>query len=237
MPTLRQQQLALKKKYCFFQAEDGIRDWSVTGVQTCALPAWLKAECTTSRTAWSTSAVEPTMIDPFPLVSARILRLGAQRAKLLAVSQEPVRTTALTSGCVTRRWPGALSVGATSWRTCSPKPAACSCSTSTAPVAIAGRAGFRITVLPAASAARTPPAGIENGKFHGGDTTTTPRGELATSQSSSPNSDDSEPVPSAYHRAKSTASETSGSASSKVLPASEAITAMASARAGPGGRH
>ena len=88
-------------------------------------------------------------------------------------------------------------------------------------------------MLPAASAARTPPAGIENGKFHGGDTTTTPRGELATSQSSSANSDDSEPVPSAYHRAKSTASETSGSASSKVLPASEAITAIASARAGP----
>ena len=27
-------------KFCvfFFQAEDGIRDWSVTGVQTCALP-------------------------------------------------------------------------------------------------------------------------------------------------------------------------------------------------------
>src|SRR5262249_57974198 len=23
-----------------FQAEDGIRDWSVTGVQTCALPIW-----------------------------------------------------------------------------------------------------------------------------------------------------------------------------------------------------
>src|SRR5258706_11876170 len=29
--------------YCFFfffQAEDGIRDWSVTGVQTCALPIY-----------------------------------------------------------------------------------------------------------------------------------------------------------------------------------------------------
>src|SRR5438046_9039657 len=24
----------------FYQAEDGIRDWSVTGVQTCALPLW-----------------------------------------------------------------------------------------------------------------------------------------------------------------------------------------------------
>ena len=28
----------LKKKHFFFQAEDGIRDYKVTGVQTCALP-------------------------------------------------------------------------------------------------------------------------------------------------------------------------------------------------------
>src|SRR5262249_11005129 len=27
--------------FFFFQAEDGIRDWSVTGVQTCALPIWM----------------------------------------------------------------------------------------------------------------------------------------------------------------------------------------------------
>src|SRR2546430_7802236 len=27
----------------FFQAEDGIRDLTVTGVQTCALPIWLKS--------------------------------------------------------------------------------------------------------------------------------------------------------------------------------------------------
>src|SRR5258706_2366488 len=27
--------------FLFFQAEDGIRDWSVTGVQTCALPILL----------------------------------------------------------------------------------------------------------------------------------------------------------------------------------------------------
>src|SRR5205807_7557580 len=27
--------------FCFFQAEDGIRDYKVTGVQTCALPIWL----------------------------------------------------------------------------------------------------------------------------------------------------------------------------------------------------
>src|SRR5262249_59324760 len=28
----------------FFQAEDGIRDWSVTGVQTCALPIFERPE-------------------------------------------------------------------------------------------------------------------------------------------------------------------------------------------------
>src|SRR5438093_5589700 len=27
----------------FFQAEDGIRDWSVTGVQTCALPIYARS--------------------------------------------------------------------------------------------------------------------------------------------------------------------------------------------------
>ena len=30
--------------FFFFQAEDGIRDWSVTGVQTCALPIWVLIE-------------------------------------------------------------------------------------------------------------------------------------------------------------------------------------------------
>src|SRR5437016_6579129 len=29
--------------FFFFQAEDGIRDWSVTGVQTCALPIFHRA--------------------------------------------------------------------------------------------------------------------------------------------------------------------------------------------------
>src|SRR5262249_58899882 len=30
--------LSRAARFFFFQAEDGIRDWSVTGVQTCALP-------------------------------------------------------------------------------------------------------------------------------------------------------------------------------------------------------
>src|SRR5687768_13362823 len=37
--------VSLKKKnlQLFFQAEDGIRDVAVTGVQTCALPIWERA--------------------------------------------------------------------------------------------------------------------------------------------------------------------------------------------------
>src|SRR5262249_39698872 len=34
----RLRRLPLYLCFFFFQAEDGIRDWSVTGVQTCALP-------------------------------------------------------------------------------------------------------------------------------------------------------------------------------------------------------
>src|SRR5688500_20176577 len=33
--------LFCESEYFFFQAEDGIRDYKVTGVQTCALPIWL----------------------------------------------------------------------------------------------------------------------------------------------------------------------------------------------------
>ena len=38
----------------FFQAEDGIRDWSVTGVQTCALPIWCESDV---GEAWAAAGV------------------------------------------------------------------------------------------------------------------------------------------------------------------------------------
>src|SRR5438094_3174971 len=41
----------------FFQAEDGIRDRTVTGVQTCALPIWPpRAPCTPTCRPWRTVA-------------------------------------------------------------------------------------------------------------------------------------------------------------------------------------
>ena len=49
------------------------------------------------------------------------------------------------------------------------------------PTSTASGAGLRTTAFPAASAARTPPAGIDSGKFHGGVTTTTPSGSMRQS--------------------------------------------------------
>src|SRR5205085_4850544 len=64
----------------FFQAEDGIRDLTVTGVQTCALP-----------------------------ISARVAARAAARRTVprlvrLRVNEEPRRTAALTSGCPDSNW-------------------------------------------------------------------------------------------------------------------------------------
>src|SRR3989442_9468529 len=54
--------------FFFFQAEDGIRDWSVTGVQTCAFPIsyavfCLKIEHHTSEVFSLTNLVNRNMID------------------------------------------------------------------------------------------------------------------------------------------------------------------------------
>src|SRR5882672_12879279 len=65
--------------FFFFQAEDGIRDHCVTGVQTCALPIWLGrslsagqmyCHATTPQTAKPNATLIPNkiasgMIDPF----------------------------------------------------------------------------------------------------------------------------------------------------------------------------
>ena len=40
----------------FFQAEDGIRDWSVTGVQTCALPICAQVDSPTEAPLDSSAA-------------------------------------------------------------------------------------------------------------------------------------------------------------------------------------
>src|SRR2546430_5554179 len=50
--------------FFFFQAEDGIRDLTVTGVQTCALPIWRFSTVGRSSPSWTsnTSVVMPRIL-------------------------------------------------------------------------------------------------------------------------------------------------------------------------------
>src|SRR5258707_5955420 len=43
----------IDRGFCFFQAEDGIRDIGVTGVQTCALPIWRFSAKTCAPAGWN----------------------------------------------------------------------------------------------------------------------------------------------------------------------------------------
>src|SRR5256886_10815675 len=55
--------------FFFFQAEDGIRDLTVTGVQTCALPIseWRVSSATTASHEASTSRARSVMSPRFPI--------------------------------------------------------------------------------------------------------------------------------------------------------------------------
>src|SRR5258706_2622630 len=55
----------LSEFFFFFQAEDGIRDWSVTGVQTCALPISRFAETLSVRApVWAKRAEVDVQLTP-----------------------------------------------------------------------------------------------------------------------------------------------------------------------------
>src|SRR2546426_4240744 len=64
-----------------FQAEDGIRDYKVTGVQTCALPIWSLASW--MKISPRRSITSPQMLHgPHPTVSKRFPS-GVKRASLV----------------------------------------------------------------------------------------------------------------------------------------------------------
>src|SRR5438046_7260715 len=70
--------------FFFFQAEDGIRDWSVTGVQTCALPILLPSPALLGDLA----NADPELLRRYPDVSA----LEAALAARVGVAPERLRS-------------------------------------------------------------------------------------------------------------------------------------------------
>src|SRR2546429_8290788 len=61
--------------FFFFQAEDGIRDVAVTGVQTCALPIWTSsgspASCFAKACRWGAGALKASAINGESVASTR----------------------------------------------------------------------------------------------------------------------------------------------------------------------
>src|SRR6266496_1731528 len=71
--------------FFFFQAEDGIRDLYVTGVQTCALPIWPPAAPGTGRPPHSRS--RGASRGPPPLVAAGSAVVGGDQAVPVAIGE------------------------------------------------------------------------------------------------------------------------------------------------------
>src|SRR5438093_5277794 len=62
--------------FFFFQAEDGIRDWSVTGVQTCALPISTRRSIAPRRSVRRADRRNPARVGPAADVLQRARRLA-----------------------------------------------------------------------------------------------------------------------------------------------------------------
>src|SRR5256885_4833938 len=64
--------VARQSVFFFFQAEDGIRDYKVTGVQTCALPIWKVSRVPASTSSRPIEGLDETVGDcDDPVVLAR----------------------------------------------------------------------------------------------------------------------------------------------------------------------
>ena len=144
-------------------------------------PAWPNADCTRSFTAASISAHAVITSAFLPLVSASKFKSLRHCTNILAVSNAPVRMSALISGCVIKYLPFSSSRLGINCSASYGIPASHICCASSHAVATVSGAGLKRTGLPAASAAKRPPAGIAYGKFHGGTTRTVPIGVLFSS--------------------------------------------------------
>src|SRR2546430_10832740 len=72
----------VRSRFCFFQAEDGIRDLTVTGVQTCALPICL----TLTRRAWLRSEIEKLAEGKLDLATVQGLQWAPLSERVLGLS-------------------------------------------------------------------------------------------------------------------------------------------------------
>src|SRR5690606_40310467 len=88
--------------FFFFQAEDGIRDFHVTGVQTCALPIWNPSDHST-RAMSSTTTPGRVRRLPWPISSSQSLKSLNMATALVSASRSEERRVG--KECRSRWWP------------------------------------------------------------------------------------------------------------------------------------
>src|SRR5262249_59700109 len=78
----------------FFQAEDGIRDWSVTGVQTCALPIFPTFDWSAVTGRPRRAPKAPHAADPHPQPKKCIGHSSSLRLVRLKMKPHPIPSDA-----------------------------------------------------------------------------------------------------------------------------------------------
>src|SRR2546426_12215458 len=99
--------------FFFFQAEDGIRDYKVTGVQTCALPISVQLMVTVMTASWEPTTVAPTAPTPVtpPVVAAGVDVIVTVATANLVGSELLVTLTLTVAGSGTAGGAGSSTVG------------------------------------------------------------------------------------------------------------------------------
>ena len=141
-------------------------------------PALPKTASGAAAAAASRSASAKTTFADLPPSSSvtRLIVPAAPAAIPRPTSVEPVKAILATSRCSTSRRPQTLPGPATTFRTPSGRPATTAIFSSSSALSGVSSAGFKTTVLAAASAGATFQEAITSGKFHGTIMPTTPSG-------------------------------------------------------------
>src|SRR5436309_11293109 len=90
--------------FFFFQAEDGIRDFHVTGVQTCALPILILLFCVIGVYSESSNVWDIVVMLAFGVLGLLMKRFGFEAAPLVLafvlgrMAEESIRQALLMSG-------------------------------------------------------------------------------------------------------------------------------------------
>src|SRR2546430_9050043 len=96
--------------FFFFQAEDGIRDLTVTGVQTCALPIWIERSMIAATSPATRTSLWATRKTPSGVVSSGTVRKNGPLTLEITVGSVVIDSTAarLFSGPTTRATLGTM---------------------------------------------------------------------------------------------------------------------------------